>query len=132
MTEDTLNSESCFCCGKENEKGLKMTFEYENSGIVKSETIIPEYFTGWERITHGGFLSMMLDEIMAHACINAGFQAVTGELKVRFAKPVNVGEKISMSALVVKDGGRLLETKGTILNTDGETVARGEARFFKT
>ncbi|HUW42394.1 MAG TPA: hypothetical protein VMV90_15410, partial [Rectinemataceae bacterium] len=60
---------NCFCCGKDNEKGLHLVFSYPAEGEAEATLLVPEYFSGWKRITHGGFLSMLLDEAMAHACL---------------------------------------------------------------
>ena len=88
------NEHTCFCCGSKNEKGLKLEFAYPEPGFAEAECIIPEYFSGWQNITHGGFLAMLMDEVMAHACLSMEKLAVTASMKVRYLKPVNIGTKI--------------------------------------
>ena len=58
------NDQHCYCCGKKNERGLKLEFAYPKKGTAETSLIIPNYFTGWENLTHGGLISMLLDETM--------------------------------------------------------------------
>ena len=78
MTRD----DNCFCCGTENADGLKLSFTYPERGIAECDLQIPEQFSGWKDVTHGGFLSMLLDEVMAHALLSAGIN-VSVELPLR-------------------------------------------------
>jgi uncharacterized protein (TIGR00369 family) len=80
---------------------------------------------------HGGLLSTLLDEVMAHACLSSAGAAVTMELTVRFLKPLEVGELVRISGEIQEVKGRILVTRGEVLNSSGETVARGSARFLK-
>ena len=85
----------CFVCGKENKKGLRLDFVYDrDSGLTSTEIVFKSYMQGYEGLIHGGFISMLLDEVMAKACLNAGYIAVTGRLSVKFIKPVFPNEKM--------------------------------------
>ena len=58
------NSDHCFVCGRDNPRGLRMTF-YDNGDdeVVSDFTIAPEY-EGYPSIVHGGILVTNLDEIV--------------------------------------------------------------------
>jgi len=120
----------CFCCGADNERGLHLLFTYPNPGEAEAQLEIPEYFSGWKRTTHGGFLSMLLDEAMAHACLNTDEAAVTGEITVRFLKPVDTGTRVRIAGKVVENRGRLIATRGWIYDASGAAVAEATARFI--
>jgi uncharacterized protein (TIGR00369 family) len=121
----------CFCCGKDNPQGLHLSFAYPEEGRAEAEVPIPEYFSGWEKITHGGFLAMILDETMAHACISTGRMGVTAEMQIRFLRPATVGETVYVRAQIVAGRTRLLEARGVITNAAGEELARASGRFVK-
>jgi uncharacterized protein (TIGR00369 family) len=121
----------CFVCGLDNPHGLRLAFAYPEAGRAESELVVPERFSGWERLTHGGLLATLLDEAMAHACVSSEGNAVTVELSVRFLKPVEVGQRVRVSGRVRAVKGRLVETEGEILDPQGETAARGAGRFLK-
>jgi uncharacterized protein (TIGR00369 family) len=120
----------CFCCGKDNERGLHMIFTYPESGSAETSLEVPLYFQGWRNVTHGGFLSTILDEVMAHACIGIAKAAVTAEITVRFRKPVETGTRIRAVGKVTERKGRLLMTKGWIYDPSGAAAAEADARFF--
>ena len=123
--------ERCFVCGKDNAQGLRLAFRYPAPGRAEADCLIPEHFSGWQRLTHGGLLATLLDEAMAHACISRGGNAVTVELTVRYLKPVEVGQNVRVTGSVQEVKGRVLETRGEILDPAGQVVARGRARFLR-
>ena len=126
-----IDDHNCFCCGLENERGLKLVFEHDSLGAAEANLVIPEWFSGWKRMTHGGLLSMLLDEGMAHACISVLSHAVTAELTVRYRNPVEVGERIIIQGKIEKTRARIIETSGTITDSSGIVIATGTARFLR-
>ncbi len=131
MAEQIIRDDNCFCCGKQNRRGLKLEFRYPERGMAETECIIPVYFTGWKKMTHGGFLAMLLDETMAHSCISQAVNGVTVDIQVRYLKPVEVGERIRVSGRVANVKSRIIETEADVRNESGEVVAKGSARFLK-
>jgi uncharacterized protein (TIGR00369 family) len=128
IQRDTL----CFCCGTENERGLHLAITYPEPGTAETTLVVPDWFSGWRGVTHGGLLSTILDEIMAHACIGLGGEAaaaVTAEMTVRFTKPVPTGSTIRARGRVTEVKGRLIRTGGAILDAEGGTAAEASARF---
>jgi uncharacterized protein (TIGR00369 family) len=123
--------ERCFCCGKNNEHGLHLSIDYPEKGTAETTFAIPERFSGWREMTHGGLLSMVLDELMAHACISAGVRAVTAELTVRFVKPVAIGDTVRVVGRVSEERGKLVATEGRIEGADGAVIAQATARFLR-
>ncbi len=119
----------CFCCGSDNERGLKLSITYPEKGAAETSLAVPTWFTGWRNMTHGGLLATLLDEIMAHACVGIAKHAVTAEITVRFHKPVETGASIRALGRVEESRGRLLLTKGWLYDAEGILVAEGSARF---
>ena len=119
----------CFCCGKDNERGLRLAIKYPEKGTSETSLEVPEYFSGWRKVTHGGFLSTILDEIMAHACIGIAAGAVTAEMTVRFMKPVTTGSRITARGKVEETRGRVIHTRGWIYDETGTAAAEATARF---
>ncbi len=126
------NDQHCFCCGKDNDKGLKLKFEYPVEGTAETSLVVPDYFTGWENLTHGGLISMLLDETMAHSCISSKLIGVTAELTVRFKKPLPVGTEIFVKGTISELKGRIALTSGEIKDAADTVYATGKARFIST
>ena len=131
MGERIVQDDNCFCCGKQNDRGLKLEFRYPREGEAETECVIPAYFTGWKRMTHGGFLAMLLDETMAHSCISQAVNGVTVDIQVRYLKPVEVGERIRVSGRITRAKSRIIETEAEVRDEVEEVVARASARFLK-
>jgi len=127
--QDVRRDDLCFCCGKDNDRGLKLEFSYDGSGSAETNLTIPEWFSGWRRMTHGGLLSMLLDECMAHACISRHGYAITAELTVRYHAPVEVGSTVTVQAKAGELRSRIVDTVGTITDASGGKIATGRARF---
>ena len=80
----------CFGCGRLNPFGLKLTFYRSPDGVLAPFT--PEQrHEGYTGVVHGGIVTTVLDEVMAWALYAQEIWAVTGDLKVRFRRPVAVG-----------------------------------------
>ena len=90
------NSRNCFVCGVMNDMGLKSAFyELEDGTVAALVEPKPEHQSYPMRV-HGGVISAMLDETIGRAIniTEPDTWAVTGELTVRFKKPVPYGEQL--------------------------------------
>jgi len=119
----------CFCCGESNAQGLKLRYRYPQSGEACTSFTIPDHFTGWKEVVHGGLLAMVLDETMAHACASKGLNGFTGEITVRFRRPVRVGTVVQAAGRILSERRRVVTTSAQ-LTAGGATIAEAEATFF--
>lgn len=124
-----IRDSRCFCCGESNPHGLKLCYQYPREGEAYTSFTIPDHFTGWQGIVHGGLLAMVLDETMAHACVSQGLYGFTGEISVRYRKAVSVGTAVHASGRVVTTRKRVVTTAGQI-TIEGTTIAEAEATFI--
>jgi acyl-coenzyme A thioesterase PaaI-like protein len=123
--------QGCFVCGKQNLKGLQLDFLYdaEHDEMCTRCSFSP-FRQGYERIVHGGFVSMLLDEVMAKACLQRELVAVTVQFEVRFRKPVYVSEEVSFRGRVLEVIGRRIKTEARCLGQGGEERATATALFL--
>lgn len=119
----------CFCCGESNAQGLKLRYRYPEPGKASTSFTIPDHFTGWKEVVHGGLLAMVLDETMAHACASKGLNGFTGEISVRFRQPVRVGTLVEAAGRILSERRRVVTTAAR-LTAGGATIAEAEATFF--
>jgi uncharacterized protein (TIGR00369 family) len=125
------NDRRCFCCGPDNPHGLHLEISYPTKGTAEASLVIDPRYAGWQGITHGGLLSTVLDELMAHACISSGIKAVTAEMTIRFLKAVPVGTRVRVAGAVTTERGRVMFTEGKLYDAEGEVAAAATARFVK-
>ena len=120
----------CFGCGNLNPIGLKISFSYDpDKGTATAKLTLPAHFQGWEGVAHGGIVTTVLDEALAHAAFSRNIPCVTGELTVRFKKPVPLEKEILIygeikeikepliyiTARIEHEGVTLAEAKGKMV-----------------
>jgi uncharacterized protein (TIGR00369 family) len=120
----------CFICGDRNPFGLNVEF-YQKEGKVVGEYMVQDRFQGYKNILHGGILSALLDEVMIKSILAQDILTLTCEIKVRFKKPVKIGEKLLLEGKSTENKGKILLAEGKITNEDGEIVATAEGKFFR-
>ena len=125
------NDRRCFCCGPDNPDGLRLEISYPSKSTAEASLVVDPRYAGWQGITHGGLLSTVLDELMAHACIASGLKTVTAEMTTRFLKAVPVGTRIRVTGAVTSERGRVVFTEGKLYDADGKLAAEATARFVK-
>jgi acyl-coenzyme A thioesterase PaaI-like protein len=119
----------CFVCGKENPKGMHLSFKREN-GKVYARFSLPKYYQGYDNVIHGGIISLILDEAMAYL---QGFNErfLTGKITVRFHNPLYVGEEVEVKAEVLEERKRFKVTRAEMVRlSDGKKIAEAEALMF--
>jgi len=127
------NYEGCFVCGKVNPQGMQLCFSYdEKNDVVFTVCKFSRYMQGFEGIVHGGFISMLLDEVMAKACLQKNIPAVTAKFNVRFKKPVWVEEEITVRGRVAEIHGKKIKTEALCVDIEGSERASAHALFIQT
>lgn len=119
----------CFVCGQENRQGMHISFKTAHSGKAWADVVIPREYQGYTRITHGGIVATLLDEVMAKACLAAGLDAFTAEITVKFLKPLPVESPVRVEGTVRGKRHRLVSTEA-LLRVGEEPYATAEAKFF--
>src|SRR5436305_11624963 len=121
----------CFGCGPGHPTGLHVRC-FKTADGVMSPIIVPAQYNGPPGTAHGGIVAAYLDEVLAAAVKRATTRAaVTGELTVRYMKPVPIETPIVGRGSLVADHGRYVDVEGLLeeLGT-GAVLATARARFF--
>ena len=126
----------CFVCGRNNPDGLRLKFEYPGPGKCRAEFVPEPKFQGWKGILHGGIVSTLLDEALAHAVGGAdggggASGAVTAELTVRFKKPVRIGSRIILTGKMENDQGRMVEAVSELTDENGLLLASARGKLVR-
>jgi len=122
--------QGCFGCSQSNPRGLRLHFERRGT-VVHTTTTIADHFHGAPGIAHGGIVATLLDEISCAAVAFVRDQwVVTGELGVRYERPVPVDVPLAVSACIVDDTHARYAVVDGIVEVDGTTLARSTGKFF--
>ena len=106
----------CFVCGQDNRMGLKLRFSRVSDTCVSTVCTIPDYWTGWGEMMHGGFHAVLLDEAMAWIIFGLLKERnfVTKEYSVQFKKPVHVNRTVYVRGYLLEDDGKKIKVRGEI------------------
>jgi len=124
------SNDQCFACGKDNPVGLNLKFEPIPNG-VKAEFTPPKVFEGFEDIIHGGIVATILDEAIAWACRVYKKDAVTGEITVRYKKPLKSNEPVMVYGIIEKHRGKLFWGSAYIQDKNGIVIATATAKMVQ-
>jgi len=122
----------CFGCGPLSEEGLRMKFTPGPDGSV-CELTLPPKFQSWAGMTHGGIVSLMLDEAVGWAAWHAGHPGVTGRLQVSLRRPLKLGEPVRIVGKVERVRRTLVYANAYIENrNDRDRIADATATLMAT
>jgi len=122
----------CFVCGQDNPRGFKIKVRYlEEETAAETELSLAKEFQGWADVIHGGILSTMLDELMAHAVWHFAGPGVTLSIEVRFHAPLKPDERIRVRGVMHTQNGSRRQAEGEIIRlADNVRIASGKSRFL--
>jgi uncharacterized protein (TIGR00369 family) len=120
----------CFVCGSKSTEGLKIKFEHIQGGKSEARYAFEPRHQGYDGVVHGGILAAVLDDSMAHAVMALGLMPITTEMRIRFKKPIAVGEEVLFEGQVEKVGRRMVEAKAVGIGPDGEVKVEAEGKFL--
>ncbi len=126
----TYEEERCYVCGAHNPEGLKLKFEHIPGGHSRVKVVFEARHQGYDNIVHGGIISAVLDDSMAHAVMALNLLPVTTEMHIKYRKPVLVGEEILFEGRVDRVGRRLVETSAKAIGPEGDIRVEAEGKFF--
>jgi uncharacterized protein (TIGR00369 family) len=122
----------CFVCGPKNPIGLKLDFSFDG----QTKTITTEFtprkeHQGYFNIIHGGIIATLLDEAMVKLAIALDMPSVTAQMDVRLKKALKVGDKITISAEILKETRKTLEAYAKAVTSDGILAADATGKLMK-
>ena len=120
----------CVVCGQDNPYGLRIQYVLGHDGIISAEWRPTANWEGFEGIVHGGIISTVLDEAMSKAVAAMNYEALTGELRVRFRHRVAAGENLRIRGWVLEKAKRLVRAEAVLTAADGSERAHAWARFL--
>ncbi|MBI4726164.1 PaaI family thioesterase [candidate division TA06 bacterium] len=134
--KNLIDDKGCFACGRKNPDGLQLKFNYPQPGTCRAAFVPEQKYQGWQGILHGGIVSTLLDEALAHAVGGSeggggASGAVTAELTVRFKRPVKIGQEVILKGQVIQDKGRVVEAYSEITSRQGDILAFASGKLVR-
>jgi uncharacterized protein (TIGR00369 family) len=120
----------CVVCSGSNPHGLRMQFKADGDGGVSAVFLAQRTLEGYQGLLHGGVIASMLDGAMTNCLFAHGIVAVTGELNVRYWKPVLIGCELRVRAWI-KGQHRPLYFMQAELTQESCVKVAASARFME-
>lgn len=107
--------------------------EIEKGFIKVSYTVTPAMCNP-AKILHGGVASLMMDDVIGIANFATGseFLMTSINLNVDFLSSAQIGEKLEVSAKLVRSGANLNHWDAVITKESGKLVAKASSNMIKT
>lgn len=117
-------------CGGNNPLSVGLSFRVTESGMVCASFQARADYQGYDGIMHGGFIAALLDAAMTNCLFKNGIVALTGDLHVRFHKPVPCDASIDLKAQIVSKSPPLFFVRSELV-CGKAVMASAEAKFMK-
>jgi uncharacterized protein (TIGR00369 family) len=124
-----LEQPTCIACGPEHPHGLRLVFAADANGDQVAHWAATTEWEGFVGLLYGGILATLADEAMAKAVVARGWEAVTGELLVRYHAPVVPGDTLEIRGRVIDQRKRLIRAEATVRKHDGTLCIRAGSTF---
>jgi len=120
----------CFACGQANPIGLRLRFAADGDGIRAEFTPGPHY-QGYAGVVHGGIVAAALDDAMANLFHMRGRETVTARLEIRYRHEAPIGQRLIVTAVIVRERGRVFAAEALLALPDGTRLAEARGTFFR-
>jgi acyl-coenzyme A thioesterase PaaI-like protein len=122
----------CFVCGRDNPRGLRIKVKYSLEEMAaETRLALPREYQGWADVIHGGILSTLLDEMMAHAVWRFAGPGVTLSMEVRFQHPLKPDEAILVRGVLAPGNSSRRAAHAEITReSDNLRIATAKSRFL--
>ncbi|MDD3149053.1 MAG: PaaI family thioesterase [Candidatus Riflebacteria bacterium] len=121
----------CLLCGSQNPMSMHLQFVADDNRVVHADFQAHDLLQGYQGIIHGGVTCALLDSAMTHCLFNQAIEAVTGEMKVKFVRPVPCRSRLRLRAWLEKAFDPLYVLRAE-LSCDECLLASAEAKFMRT
>ena len=120
----------CFVCGPGNAHGLNVRFRIED-GVCRGEFTPGADHVGYDKVTHGGIIFCLLDDVMANWLWLQGLRCFTAKAEIRYRAPLPIGVSVHLEGRCEKRKGRLAVMQGLLIRAGTqEVVAQANGSFM--
>ena len=121
----------CFGCGKENPEGMRLKFVVDSDHRRTTCNFrLSKRYQGPPGYTHGGIITVILDEAMSKVNTLRSVIALTKTMEIEFLRPVPLGVELTAVGYERSVRGRKHRNVAEIRNASGEVLAKGEGLFI--
>ena len=130
ITEAAQNDHAhCMMCGQDNPRSLGLCFHSEAERVCATFKIRPT-MQGYTGILHGGVVASLLDSAMTHCLFHHGVQGLTGDLHVRFIRPIPCDVTVEIRAWILSATEPLYKLRAELVY-EQRIMAWAQGKFLR-
>lgn len=130
LTEAAENGHGyCLMCGGANPQSLGLCFHCEDEKVCATFDLRPT-LQGYTGILHGGVVASLLDSAMTHCLFSHGVQGLTGDLHIRFVRPIPCDGTVEIRAWILSVTGPLYKLRAELAH-EARLMAWAEGKFME-
>jgi uncharacterized protein (TIGR00369 family) len=123
--------DGCFVCGQAHPRGLRIRFFTGDFGQVRARFTPDPTLCGYKDIVHGGVISALIDELLGWPiALQTGRMCVTGELSIRYLKPMQAEGAYFACANPGLDRGKYWVGSGEICDGRGVVYTKAQGKYI--
>ena len=113
---------------------LQMTPIIAEKGKIVVTIPVRSNMTNMMKTIHGGMVATILDDLCGTACLISAddFFYATINLHVDYLNPANVGDVLTATAEVIRQGKTIINVHAVLERMDGKIVARASSNLINT
>lgn len=124
---------------KESEIALSEIRVFENYKIESLEeghailsTVVTESSLNYYKITHGGYLFTLCDQMGGIIARSIGVKSVTSQATINYLKPGLLGEKLFVEGNLLHNGRSTQIVEASVKNEKGRLLTKATLTMFTT
>jgi hypothetical protein len=123
---------NCYACSPSRHDGLHLEPIFNTDlNIVEDSYVFPKRCEGFNSVVHGGFIGMVLDEMMCYSSIlSLNLLPLTSSMTVSFKQPIMVGQTYKLEATVIEQAGQIITSRAYIKDSNGRVCAESEGKLY--
>lgn len=123
---------NCIACSPRRHDGLHLEPSLNTElNLIEDNYVFPKRCEGFNSVVHGGYIGMVLDEMMCYAPIlSLNLLPVTRSMNVTFKLPVIVGNTYRLESYITQEEGQLISCKAFIKDQNGKICAESEGKLY--
>ncbi len=123
----------CFACGTSENAGIgqALSFSILEDGSVAAELLPSAGLQGYDQVLHGGVIATLFDAAMIHCLFARKVVALTARLNLRFRRPVQVQQILTVKATLTGCAGQIYTLQASLVQ-GGKVAATATGQFVRS
>lgn len=123
---------NCIACSPKRHDGLHLEPKLDkNRNIIVDAYSFPKRCEGFNSVVHGGYIAMVLDEMMGYAPIlKLNLLPMTKSMSINFKLPILVNKTYFLEAMILKEESQVITCKAFIKDSNDLIYAESEGKMF--